>query len=144
MSSTGYQGRGSFLEFETLDSSPGSFVRVAQLQKFSFGGLKVATDKITNLDSPDAFEEIIATIIDPGDVSFDGILNPETTDQADMLTLLQNRTKTGWKIVLTDGTYYTFEAYLTEFVPANVDYSKAITFSGKLTITGAVSVTPMA
>lgn len=142
MSSTGYQGRGSFLEFELTDGSPATYVRVAQLQKFSFGGLKVATEKITNLDSPTAFDELIATIIDPGDVSFDGVLNPESIDQSDMLTLLQNRTRTGWNIVLTDTSAYSFEAYLTEFVPANVDYSKAITFSGKLTITGAVTFTP--
>ena len=137
--STGYQGRGSYLEFETLDSSPATFLRVAQLQKFAFGGMKVATDKITNLDSPDAFEEIIATTIDPGDVSFDGILNPEASAMTAVTTLLQDRTLTGWQIVLTDGSSYTFLGYLTELVPASVDYSKAITFSGKATITGAVT-----
>jgi hypothetical protein len=138
MSTNAYQGRGSSLAVETLFGSPATFETIAQLQKFAFGGLKVAIDKVTNLDSPDAFEEVIATTIDPGDVSFDGILDPANASIGEINTLLQARTKSSFKITLSDGSTFTFSGYFTEFAPANVDYSKAITFSGKITITGAV------
>jgi hypothetical protein len=138
MSSIGYQGRGSKLSVETA-TSPITFTPIAQLQKFAFGGIKVAVEKITNLDSPDAFEEIIATTIDPGDVSFDGVLDPANTEVADLVDRLQNRTKSNFQIELTDGSKFTFAGYFTELTPATVEYSKAIMYSGKIQITGAVT-----
>jgi hypothetical protein len=139
MSSKGYQGRGSTLAVETTLTSPVAWTNIAQLQKFAFGGIKVATDNITNLDSPDAFEEILATTINPGDVSFDGILDPANAEVGDLVTRLQARTLSNFKITLTDGSKFTFSGYFTELVPATVEYSKAIMYSGKITITGAVT-----
>ncbi len=138
---TAYQGRGSFLKKET-STSPVTFTTIAQLQKFNFGGLKSTIEDITNLSSPDAFKEILPTIVDPGDISFDGILDPANTTIAGLVDDLQNRTKDNWEIALTDGSTITFAGYVTEYVPVNVDYAKAITFSGKITISGAVVITP--
>lgn len=139
MSTVAYQGRGS-----SLQTSPdgSSFTTVAQLQKFSFGGMKSTLEDITNLSSPTAFKEVLPTIVDPGDVSFNGILDPQNASINNLSTLLQNRTLEYFKILLTDGTAITFQGYVTEYVPADVDYSKAILFSGKVSITGAVTITP--
>lgn len=141
MSSTvAYQGRGSKLQVGA-DTSPYDFVTIAQLRKFAFGGAKTTLADVTNLDSPTAFMERIATVIDPGDVSFDGVLNPADTTYGSLNTLQSNRTKSQFLITLTDNTTYQFEGFVTEFVPASVDYSKEIVFSGKITITGAVTIT---
>ena len=86
--------------------------------------------------------ERIATVIDPGDVSFDGVLDPQNATYASLNTLQSNRTLSQFLITLTDGTTYDFDGFVTEFVPASVDYSKEITFSGKITITGSVTITP--
>jgi hypothetical protein len=137
MSTVAFQGRGSTLFLET---SPAE--KIAQLRKFAFGGAKTTLDDVTNLDSPTAYMERIATVIDPGDVTFDGVLDPANATYSALNTLQANRTLSNWLITLTDGTTYAFAGYVTEFVPAAVDYSKAITFSGKITITGAVTITP--
>ncbi len=133
-----YQGRGSHLQ-----TSPDgvTYSNVAQLQKFSFSGLKATLEDITNIDSPSAFKEFLPTIVDPGDVSFDGILDPQNTTIEGLTTLLQNFTKTFFKIILSEGTFMTFTGYVVEYVPASVDYAKAITFSGKIQITGPVTTT---
>jgi hypothetical protein len=138
--SVAYQGRGSMLQVGVLTSPPG-FTTVAQLRKFAFGGAKTTLADITNLDSPTAYMERIATVIDPGDVTFDGVLNPSDDTYLSLNDLQANRTLSQFLITLTDGTTYDFDGYVTEFVPASVDYSKEIVFSGKITITGAVTIT---
>lgn len=135
----GYAGRGS-----KLSTSPdgSTYTAVAQLKSLTYSGLKATTDDITNLDSPNAYKELLPTVIDPGDVTFDGILNPSNASDNNLLALLNSQVQNNFKITLTDGTEHTFSGYVTEYVPAKVDYSKAIMFSGKISITGPVTVTP--
>ena len=97
----GYQGRGSILATSTDGIT---FVPIAQLQKFNFGGMKATVEKITNDDSPNQFEEILPTIVDPGDISFTGVLDPANTSIANLGSYLQNQTKLNFKITLVDGT----------------------------------------
>lgn len=140
MSTVAYVGRGSTLSVET-SISPVTYTEVGQLQKFAMSGIKVTTDDVTNLDSPSAFKEIIGCLIDPGDVSFNGILDPANTSQVDMLSYCQAMTLQNFQIKLSDKvTKVTFSGLVTEWVPAVVETTKAISFSGKITITGPVSV----
>ena len=132
MSTVAYSGRGSKLNIQT-GVSPTAYTAIAQLRKFAMSGLKVTTDDITNIDSPSAFKEIMPTVIDPGDVSFDGILNSVAASQGDLLSLCQNQTLTNFQIVLSDGvTTIAFSGYVTDYVPVVVEATKANTFSGKL------------
>ena len=136
MSTVAYVGRGSSLN---LVGSPN--IKIAQLQKFSFSGIKSQLDDITNLDSPSAFKEVMPVMLDPGEISMDGILDPANTSQSDLNTYLQSQTKENWEIDLSDGvTKITFSGYVTEYVPVVVDYAKALTFSAKITITGPVTI----
>jgi hypothetical protein len=135
-----YSGRGSKLNLQTA-SSPATYTEVGQLKKFSFGGIKVTLDDITNLDSPSAFKEVLPTILDPGDVTFDGVLNNLNVSQQDMLNICQAMTLSNFQITLSDGvTTISFAGYVTEWVPVTVEVNKANAFSGKISITGPVTV----
>ena len=140
MSTVAYIGKGCSLSVY----SGASFVNVAQLQKFSFSGIKLQTDDVTNIDSPSGYKEIITVLIDPGDVSLEGILDPENASQTDLNTLSQTvgGSAVNFKITLsnTNATTITFAGFVTEYVPAVVETTKAITFSAKITISGAVTI----
>jgi len=139
MTTVSYQGRGSKLQ----TSADGvTYTSVAQLRNIKFGGLKSTVDKVTNLDSPNAFEEILPTIIDPGDCSYDGVLDPANPTVQSLLTLLQNQTLTFFKVTFPGlANTITWKGYVVDHVPAEVGYAKAITFSGKIMITGPVTIT---
>jgi hypothetical protein len=94
--------------------SPPTLVKVAQLQKFAFSGMSATLEDITNLDSPTAFKEVLPTVIDPKDITFDGICDPSNSAWANLATRLQGRTLTHWEIVLTNGTTITFDGYVTD------------------------------
>ncbi len=136
-----FVGRGSKLNIQT-GVSPTVWTEIAQLQKVAFGGIKVATDDVTNLDSPSAFKEIIPTIIDPGEITYSGILNAVQVAQGYLLTYCQAMTLINWQIVLSDGvTTISGAGYVTEHAPAsNIEPTKALAFSGKITITGPITI----
>lgn len=136
-----YQGRGCKLNLQT-SVSPVVYTEVGQLSSVKMGGLKSGTIDITNLDSPSGFKEITPGIIDPGEISFDGILNPANSSIANLLALLQAQTLSYWDLALSDGvTHVRFYGYVTEYAPvSDVAVGKALTFSGKITLTGQVTI----
>jgi hypothetical protein len=134
--SVAYIGRGSHFQIY----SGAAFISVAQLQKFNFSGIKLTMDDITNIDSPSSYKEFLPVIIDPGDVSLEGIFNPEDASQTDLLTACQSMTLTQFKIILSDPalTTLTFSGYVVEYAPIQIETTKAVTFTAKVQITGPV------
>jgi hypothetical protein len=140
--SVAYAGRGCKLNLQTA-TSPVTWTAIAQIQKIAFSGIKINLDDITNLDSPSAFKEWLATgPVDPGDVTFSGVLNPASITQGDMLSLIQAMTLSNFQITLSDAvTKLAFSGYFSEYSPvANIEPSKAITFSAKIQITGTITM----
>ncbi len=134
-----YPGYGSMLQSGGIAGS--SYTKVGQLKKFAFSGLTADFDEITNLDSPTIFKEWMKTTVDGKDVSFDGVMNPNDVQQQDLLINLRTAGANAlyiWKITTTDGTTFTFQAYVAEYT-FNVEYNKAITFTGKLRVVGDIS-----
>lgn len=138
MTTVAYQGRGSHLA-----TSPDgvSYTNVAQLKTIAFSGAEAAFEDITNLDSPTIFKEWIKTIVDAKDVSFTGILNPADPSTQGLLTQLQaagSASQYYWKITLPNGSVIAFQGFVSGLNLVNVDYSKALTFSGKIMIVGPI------
>lgn len=134
-----YPGYGSMLQSGGIAGS--SYTKIGQLKKFAFSGLKADFDEITNLDSPTIFKEWMKTNVDGTDVSFDGVMNPTDVEQQDLLINLATSGSNAlymWKITTTDGSTFTFQAYVSEYT-FDVQYNKAITFTGKLRLVGAVT-----
>jgi hypothetical protein len=138
MSTVAYIGRGCHFQIQVA----GTYTSVAQLQKFSFSGIKLVFDDVTNIDSPSSYKEVLPVLIDPGDVALEGIFNPEDATQTDLLTACQGLTLSNFKIVLSNAqaTTLTFAGYVAEYAPAQVETTKAITFTAKIQVTGPVTV----
>lgn len=134
------QGQGFKLSVVPI-VSPFSPITIGQLRTAKRSGSTTATVKITNTDSPSAYEEILPTIISPGDVDFSGVFGPDDASQVELQTLQDARSKNIWTIELPNTRgHWTFSAYVTNLA-FDIDYSKEVSFSGKLTITGPVVYT---
>ena len=150
--STGFTGQGTILQVRN-SASPPVYVPVAQLRTIQRSGPKTGTVKITNFDSPNAYEEIRPAIISPGDISASGVL-PQGVDiggtAAGLQALQDARTLATWQIIepptsllagqTTPGTW-TFTAYCSELA-FDIAYEKESSFSLKLSVSGAYSFTP--
>lgn len=134
-----YPGYGSMLQSGGIAGS--TYTKLGQLKKFAFSGLSADFDEITNLDSPTIFKEWMKTNVDGKEVNFDGVLNPNDVEQQDLLTNLAisgSNSLWFWKITTTDGSTFTFQAYVAEYT-FDVQYNKAITYTGKLKLVGPVN-----
>jgi len=140
-STVAYPGYGSSLA--SGGTSGGSYTNVSQLKTFSFNGIKADFDEITNLSSPSIFKEWLKTTVDPAELPFSGVLNPTDPTTQSLLSSLQASGSSAlyyWKITTTDGSTFVFQGYVSEF-KFNVEYNKAILFSGSLKVTGNVTQT---
>ena len=139
--SVAYVGRGCKFSVQT-SVSPSTYTEIGQISKWDMSGVKSSLAEITNLDSPSAFIERIPTVIDPGEITITGILNPANTSISNLLTLCQAQTLSVFDMLLSDGvTNIRFSGYVTEYAPvSSVEPTKALTFSAKITITGPVTI----
>jgi hypothetical protein len=140
MTTTAYPGRGSTLANGGTAGS--SYTTLAQLKKFAFSGLKAESDDITNLSSPTINKEWLKTIVDSDNVTFTGVLNPADPTYESLLANLYTAGQAAtnyWQITLTDGSVLTFQGFVLDFKPADVEYNKALSFTGTLKITGQVT-----
>ena len=125
----------------TSGTSPVVVTAIGQLRTAKRSGSKVKMVDITNTDSPGAYEETIPTIISPGDVDFTGVFGPDDESQILLQTLQDARSLNDWKIELpNEAGHWDFSAYVSE-IAMDLDYSKEVNFSGKLSITGPVIYT---
>lgn len=134
------QGQGFQLSVTTI-VSPFTTITIGQLRSAKRSGSKTKMVDITNTDSPSAYEEMLPTTISPGDVDFAGVFGPSDTSQVELQTLQDARSKNTWKIELPSARgHWAFDAYVSELA-FDIDYSKEVSFSGKLTINGPVTYT---
>lgn len=132
----GYVGRGSriFMSVDGVKWKP-----VAQLKKFLPQGSKQTIVDQTNVLTPDNFSRPLAARVDSGDIELSGVLDPQNTDILQLGTAHASLAAYFFKVVLTDGTEYDFQALVSEYVPFGVEYNKYIGFSAKLRVTGALT-----
>jgi hypothetical protein len=139
-------GQGFQLSVAT-GTSPVVITPIGQLRTAKRSGSKTKILDITNTDSPRVgtgliYDEMLPVSVSPGDVDFSGIMNPSDTSQILLQTLQDAGTLSAWTISLpasgsppVPAGVWSFNAYVTE-IAFDVDYSKEVSFSGKLTITG--------
>lgn len=137
MTTKAYPGYGSKL---LLTTDGADYFSIAQLQKVLPSGSKHTTTDQTNLLTPDNFERPLPVLIDGGQIEIAGVLDPANGSQLELGTLHANLTLAKWQLQLSDGvTVYFFSAYVAEYVPWTVQLSKALGFSAKLTVVGAMT-----
>ena len=119
----------------------GAGVLVAQVQSFDGPDLSLDTEDVTSHDSTGAWEEVVATILRSGELSFDIVYDPAGATHkyaaGGLLYDLVQRTANTYTLVFPDtgATEWVFSAYVTGFQPtAPVD--GALTAAVTMKITG--------
>ncbi len=134
--SAAFAGRGTKLEVEDASSN---FIEIAELKMVDFTGSKSDLADVTNMDSG-TFREWLPTLIDSGDISFNGNYIPSDTTQNLLTSLFNNQTRSNWRVVLPNSlgiiSFLAFVVALDRAFPVD----KEATISGKLKITGGITI----
>lgn len=137
MTTRAYPGYGSkfFLSTDNVTFTP-----VAQLQRFAPSTVSKQTmaDR-TNVLTTDNFTRTAAVKVDSGDIEMVGILDPMNGGILQLGAAHGGLTLLFCKVVLTDGTLYTFQGYVSEYSPFSVSYNKAMLFSAKIRVSGGLT-----
>tara|TARA_Y100000310_G_scaffold239557_1_gene243182 strand:- start:1396 stop:1830 length:435 start_codon:yes stop_codon:yes gene_type:complete len=121
-----------------------AFTTIAEIHDITPPSTSLATVDATNMESPDGFTEVIATLLESGPVELDLNLIEDDSSQALLRTDAEAKTLRNFQVVLPGAAYqYTFAAYVTNLGPATprdgrMSQSVTLTVSGKATY-GTVS-----
>jgi hypothetical protein len=130
-------GPGSKLMYSTDGTH---FTTVAQLRKFSPSGSKQMIVDQTNILTVGNSDAPLAARFSSGEISMDGVLNPQSGSQTQLGIFHASLTLLFWKVLLSDNvTVWTFQGFLSQFVPFDVEVAKAMAFSAKIRIWGALT-----
>lgn len=137
MTTRAYPGYGSKLLYSTDNVSFGT---IAQLQKFSPSGSKQSSVDQTNILTAGNGSQPLAVRFDSGEIDLAGVLDPQNGSQLALGQLHANLTLAWWKVILSDGiTTWTFQAYVSEYVPFQVQTAKALAFTARLRVVSALT-----
>jgi hypothetical protein len=128
----GYSGRGTVLSF-SLDTT--TWTPVPQIQQFEPVGSKQVKEDQTNLSSPGNFTQPFAVQVDSGEITIAGLYSGAVA-QLQLGSYHAAMTLLYWQAQLVDGSFYTFQAYVSEFKPFSAKWNKLYTWSAKLRVTG--------
>lgn len=93
---------------------------------------------VTHMESPNATREFIGSLVDAGEVSFEGNFLPGNATQKDLLAELYGGSEDTWTIVWSDapGTNdWPFTAIVTKFKPSAA-LGEKLKFTATLKLTG--------
>jgi hypothetical protein len=133
-----YVGRGTVLSYSTDNFT---FVAVPQIQQFEPTGSKQTMVDQTNLSSPGNSTQPYAVQVDTGELDFSGIYSG-AAPQLQLGAYHAAMTLLYWQAELVDGSFYEFQAFVSEFKPFSAKWDKLYTWSGKLRLVGAMQ-TPL-
>jgi len=131
----GYQGRGTIVQ---VSADGQTFSEATQLTKFAPGGSKQKLVDNTNFNTPPGFVSRLATIVDSGEISCEGIYSGDASYQT-LQQMHGNRTLGYFIVTLTDLSVYFFQGYVSEFMPYTAAVGKMLRYSWKLAIVGGVT-----
>src|SRR5713226_3309337 len=83
-------------------ASPEVFTKIAEIVKIARAGAKMDLPDVTNMDSG-AYREYIATLLDAGELAFEGNYLPNDATQSVLQTDFDARALHNWKILLPPG-----------------------------------------
>jgi hypothetical protein len=99
---------------------PEVFTTLAEVKDIRGPSIRIDTEDATNQSSPDFVEEIIPTLIRPGEVTFDVNFDPTSATHdttTGFLAALFARTKKNWELHLNNvaASYWSFAGYVVGF-----------------------------
>jgi hypothetical protein len=124
-------------------TSPPSYVAVGRVGNIKFGGIAIDIVDVSNQTS--TAHRKLATLLNPGDMTFDLFWEPAATEDQELFNLVIAAPPVlqQWKVVFalgTDGTAWLFNGYLSKF-PADASIGKALMAAGStIAIDGGIAV----
>jgi hypothetical protein len=118
---------------------------VVAVTSISGPGLSLDTEDVTSHDSTEAWEEVVATILRSGEVTFDIVYDPAAATHKNaaggLLADLVSRTAQTYSLTFTDtaATVWSFSAFVTGFEP-DMPADGAFTASVTMKITGKPTI----
>lgn len=110
---------------------------VAQLKSITSQGSKQTVVDQTNVLTPDNFTRPLPVRVDSGELELAGVLDPQNTGITQLGTAHAALAIYYFQLQLTDGTTYTFQGLVSEYVPFTVAVAKAMGFTAKIRVSGA-------
>ena len=138
MRSNGIPAAGSKLNMSS-SGNVGTFVPVAQLQKIAPEGSKQTIVDQTNLLTPDVGDRPLPVRVVSGEIDIAGVLDPQNTSILQLGVAHANLGIYYFEMVLSDGTLYTFQGCVAEYVPFDLDVKKAVGFTAKIRVSGLLT-----
>lgn len=137
MTSTAFPGYGSKLSY-SIDGT--HYTTVAQLRKVMPQGSKQTIVDQTNILTAGNSAAPLASRFDSGEISLEGVLSPGDGSQLQLGAMHAGLTLVYWKLLLADGiATWSFQGFLSEFVPFTVDVAKAMGFTAKIRVWGVLT-----
>ena len=125
-------GYGSKFELETAPGS-GAYNAIAEIDNLTPPNEKADVLDATNFDSPDAYKEFIAGMVDPGELKFDMNFLPGSASEGYILAARAARVAYGGKVTFPGGQVWTFKLLVLEYAPAvPADKKMTCQVSGKV------------
>ena len=138
-------GLGTILSIGTAGATP-TFTTVGELKTLNQSGRQVSTEDTTNLQS--SAKEFIPTLVDSGTWDISGNRIGADAGQIAMEAAFSGLTLLPFKIQMpkqgtqtTAGDSFSFNALVQE-VNYSISVDKAVTFTAKLKVSGAITETP--
>jgi len=97
--SQAFSGFGTAVQLET-SASPFVFNEIAEVQTVDFTGSKVDLVDVTNMQSPTAYREYLATLKDAGELQFTANFIPGDSTQVSLQVAFDSRAVQHWKVIL--------------------------------------------
>jgi hypothetical protein len=114
------------------------FTTVAQLRKITPQGSKQTIVDQTNILTAGNSDAPLAVRYTSGEIDLDGVLSPQNSSQLTLGQLHAALTLVYWQALFPDGiTVWTWQGFVSEYKPFDIDVMKAMLFSAKIRIWGA-------
>ena len=115
--------RGTVLRMGDGAGPPENFTAIARVIGINGSPLSLDTEDATDHDSPGGYEEVVATILRTGEVTFDVHFLPDSATHGTATGLIKkqvDRTLTSFELIFpnTAATKWEFSAFVTGFEPA--------------------------
>lgn len=139
--SQAFSGFGTSVQLET-SASPFVFNEIAEVQTVEFTGSKVDLVDVTNMQSPTAYREYLATLKDAGELQFTANFIPGDTTQQSLQAAFDSRAKQNWLVTLPSALGdFSFQGIVTAIDHA-LNFDKEAKLTVKVKITGPNTFTP--
>lgn len=128
---------GSKLKF-SLDGV--TYTQVAQLRTFKGPQSKQVIVDQTNILTAGNGDAPLPVRFSSGEAQLDGVLSPQDSSQLTLGQLHAALTVVFWQLLLSDGvTVWSWKGSVSEYLPFDLNVMKAVVFSAKIRIAGALT-----